>query len=49
MKVFHYQNVEAKEAGESSSKVRARWLITKDTGAPDSAMRLFEVGARGLT
>jgi quercetin dioxygenase-like cupin family protein len=47
MRIHHYSDVEAKEAGEGSSKVKVRWLITKDMGAPNFAMRLFEVEPNG--
>jgi quercetin dioxygenase-like cupin family protein len=47
MKVAHYQNVEAKEANEGASKLRVRWLITKEMGAPNFAMRLFEMEPKG--
>jgi len=47
MKVFPYRDVEAKEAGEGSSKLTVRWLITKDIGAPNFAMRLFEMKPGG--
>jgi len=47
MKVFHYQNVEAKNADEGASKLKVRWLITKEMGAPNFAMRLFEMEPKG--
>ena len=49
MKIFHYQDVEAKEAEENASKLRVRWLITKETGAENFAMRLFEMEAGGYS
>ena len=49
MKIFRYQNVEAKEAEEGASKLRVRWLITKEMGAPNFAMRLFEMEPRGYS
>lgn len=49
MKVFPYTSVEAKEAGKGASKVKVRWLITKEMGAPNFAMRLFEVEAGGCS
>jgi quercetin dioxygenase-like cupin family protein len=50
MKVHHYTDVEAKEATEQgASKVKVRWLITKEMGAPNFAMRLFEVEAGGCS
>ena len=47
MKVFSYRNVEAKEADEGASRLKVRWLITKEIGAPNFAMRLFEMSAGG--
>ncbi len=47
MKVFHYKDIEAKEADEGASKLRVRWLITKDLGAKNFAMRLFEMEPGG--
>jgi quercetin dioxygenase-like cupin family protein len=47
MRVFHYQNVEAKNAEEGASKLKVRWLITKEMGAPNFAMRLFEMKPKG--
>ena len=48
MKVFHYDEVKAEEAKEEgASKLRVRWLITKDMGAPNFAMRLFEMKPGG--
>jgi len=47
MKIFHYKDVEAKEAEEGASRLRVRCLITKDTGAENFAMRLFEMEPGG--
>ncbi len=47
MRVFPYTDVEAKEADEGASKLKVRWLITKDIGAPNFAMRLFEMQPGG--
>jgi len=47
MKVFHYENVEAIDAEEGASKLKVRWLITKETGAENFAMRLFEMEPEG--
>ena len=47
MKVFRYQSVEAKNADEGASKLKVRWLITKEMGAPNFAMRLFEMEPKG--
>jgi len=47
MKIFRYQSVEAKSADEGASKLKVRWLITKEMGAPNFAMRLFEMEPKG--
>jgi quercetin dioxygenase-like cupin family protein len=47
MKVFTFSDVEAKEADEGASKLKVRWLITKEMGAPNFAMRLFEMELNG--
>jgi quercetin dioxygenase-like cupin family protein len=47
MKIFSYKTVEAKDAGEGSSKLKVRWLITKEMGAPNFAMRVFEMEPGG--
>lgn len=49
MKVVHYTDVEAKDAGEGTSKLIVRWLIAKETGAPNFAMRMFEMEPDGHT
>lgn len=47
VKVFPYTDVEAKAANEGAVKLKVRWLITKDIGAPNFAMRLFEMQPGG--
>jgi quercetin dioxygenase-like cupin family protein len=47
VKVFPHTDVEAKTANDGASKLKVRWLITKDIGAPNFAMRLFEVEPNG--
>ena len=47
MKVFHYDDVEAKIAEEGISGLKVRWLITKDIGAENFAMRMFEMEPGG--
>jgi quercetin dioxygenase-like cupin family protein len=49
MRVSHYIDVEAKDAGEGTFKLKVRWLITKDMGAPNFAMRLFEMKSGGYS
>lgn len=47
VRVFPYTDVEAKEADDGASKLKVRWLITKDIGASNFAMRLFEMQPGG--
>ncbi|MEM2875524.1 MAG: cupin domain-containing protein [Candidatus Bathyarchaeia archaeon] len=47
--MFHYLDVESKLAEEGAQETRIRWLITKDDGAKNFAMRLFEVDVGGYT
>jgi len=47
MKIINYQNVEAEDAEEGASRLRVRWLITKEAGAENFAMRLFEMDLGG--
>ncbi|HEX9262620.1 MAG TPA: cupin domain-containing protein [Candidatus Bathyarchaeia archaeon] len=47
MKIFNYIAIETKKAESCSSDVRVRWLITKEMGANNFAMRLFEIEPEG--
>ena len=48
MRVHSYKDIEAQEAAEQgASKLKVRWLITKEMGAPNFAMRLFEMETKG--
>jgi quercetin dioxygenase-like cupin family protein len=49
MKIFPYTDVEPQDANSGAEKVKVRWLITKKMGAPNFAMRLFEVGRGGCS
>jgi len=49
MKIFDYQDVKAEEVEEGSKNVKVRWLITKDLGAKNFAMRWFEMAPNGFT
>lgn len=50
MKVFHYLDVEGEVVEEKEAKgVTVRWLITREMGAKNFAMRLFEVEVDGYT
>ena len=47
MKVFNYKDVESKKAEEGAENLNIRWLITKEIGAKNFAMRLFEMKSGG--
>lgn len=47
MHIFHYKEVKAVDAEEGASKLKVRWLITKEMGAENFAMRLFQMEPRG--
>ena len=48
MDVFHYDSVKAKNVEmEGASKIKVRWLITKEMGAKNFAMRIFEIEPDG--
>jgi quercetin dioxygenase-like cupin family protein len=49
MRVFGCQEVKAQDVEEGAARVKIRWLVTKDVGAENSAMRLFEVESGGYT
>lgn len=49
MKLFHHTSVEVEEVPEPAVGVRVRWLINRETGAPNFAMRLFEMEPGGFT
>jgi quercetin dioxygenase-like cupin family protein len=49
MKIAHYTDTEAKEADEGASNVKVRWVINKEMGAPNFAMRIFEVQPAGYS
>lgn len=49
MRIFDYQDVKAEEVEEGSKNVKVRWLITKDLGAKNFAMRWFEMAPNGFT
>ena len=49
MKVFNYQTVNPEGVEGGASKVKIRRLITKDMGAKNFAMRLFEIETGGYS
>ncbi len=49
MEIIPSKAIESKEADEGASGLRVRWLITKDAGAKNFAMRLFEMEPEGYS
>jgi quercetin dioxygenase-like cupin family protein len=49
VRILHYRDVKAEDAGEGTSKLSVRWLITKEMGAENFAMRLFEMDPGGYS
>jgi len=49
MKIAHYTDTEAKAANEGASKIKVRWVISKEMGAPNFALRVFEVEPGGFS
>jgi quercetin dioxygenase-like cupin family protein len=50
MKVFRYDTVKNEEVTvEGASRAKIRWLITKEMGAANFAMRVFEIEPNGFT
>ena len=49
MLVRRYDEVEAIDAGQETKNTTLRWLISEKEGAPNFAMRLFEIGEGGHT
>lgn len=49
MKVCHFSDVAAEDVGGEAVGVKVRWLIDEKTGAPNFAMRHFEIAPGGNT
>lgn len=49
MRIAHYTDTKAEKADEGASKVKVRWVISKEMGAPNFAMRVFEVEPGGYS
>jgi len=50
MKVQHFDNVELEDVDVEGAKgAKIRWLISQQDGAPNFAMRMFEVAPGGHT
>lgn len=49
MKIFNYQDIEAEKVEDGALKLKIRWLITKEMGAENFAMRLIEMEPGGYS
>ena len=49
MKAYHYTEIENQDVPAPAEKVKIRWLINEKQGAPNFAMRRFEVEPGGFT
>ena len=49
MKAHHYTEIENLDVPAPAEKVKIRWLINEKQGAPNFAMRRFEVAPGGQT
>jgi quercetin dioxygenase-like cupin family protein len=49
MKAYHYTEIENLDVPKPAKKVKIRWLINEKQGAPNFAMRRFEVAPGGST
>ncbi len=50
MKIIQYDNIEPEKIEtEGAQSVSVRWLISEKDGAPNFAMRLFELEPEGFT
>jgi quercetin dioxygenase-like cupin family protein len=49
MKHFHYTKIKNEDVPAPANKVKVRWLINEKTGAPNFAMRRFEIAPFGNT
>ena len=49
MQIFNYKTVIPEKADCCPEKTHVRWLITKEMGAPNFVMRLFEMEPNGYS
>lgn len=49
MKVFDYTDIPAEKAEQGAKNITVRWLITRDTGAENFAMRYFKIEPNGYS
>jgi quercetin dioxygenase-like cupin family protein len=47
LKILNYKNIKSEPEMHGAKGVSVRWLITKKMGAPNFAMRLFEIDQNG--
>lgn len=48
-KIFRYDSIPAENVQNGAVKTRVRWLITEELGAPNFAMRVFEIEPGGYS
>jgi quercetin dioxygenase-like cupin family protein len=48
-RIFPYDSVKAEDVQAGAAKTRVRWLITEQLGAPNFAMRVFEIAPTGYS
>lgn len=49
MNIFRYDSVGAEDVESGAVKTKVRWLITKKLGAPNFAMRVFDIAPNGYS
>ncbi|TRO52091.1 cupin domain-containing protein [Candidatus Bathyarchaeota archaeon] len=49
MKAYHYKDIENQDVPAPAEKTKIRWLINDKQGAPNFAMRRFEIEPGGST
>jgi quercetin dioxygenase-like cupin family protein len=49
MKILNYKDVEPEENLEDASGIKMRWLISKEMGANNFAMRFIEIEPKGFS
>ena len=49
MDIFDYRSIKNEIVEEGAKETKIRWLISKERGAKNYEMRLFEVGSGGYT
>ncbi len=49
MNIFRYDSVAAENVESGAVKTKVRWLITEKLGAPNFAMRVFDIAPNGYS